>query len=308
MSITQRTPPTLTPTVRPAPPVARTRKPAPRRRSRAGSTAVFVVIGIAASMVFTGPLVIAFLRSLEPGSAVASVPTLDDLAHLSFSNYIGIFTQLNLLQYVGNSLLVAVGGSLLTAVLATLAGYGLGRFEFRGQGIVFALLLVAMMVPFQALLTPIYLEFNAVGLTDNLVGLVLFYGTFHLPFGVFVMRNTFASMPRELEEAAAMDGASIMGTLWRVLRPLALPGVASVILFTFLDCWSEFIGAFTFLSSDDKFTLPIALLSLFQGAHGQIDYGLLIAGAVISMIPSVALYLALQRYYVQGMVAGAVRG
>jgi multiple sugar transport system permease protein len=203
---------------------------------------------------------------------------------------------------------VSVGAALLTSALSLLAGYGFGRFRFRGSGTLFSLTLLALMVPFQAVLTPLFLELHAMNLTNSLVGLLLFYATFNLPFGVFVMRNTFSQIPGELEDSALVDGASVLGTLWRVMRPLVLPGVATTLLYTFLFSWTEFLGALTFLTTQSRYTLPVALLNVETGTYGAVNYGHLVAGAVISMIPVVILYVALQRYYVQGLMSGAVKG
>jgi multiple sugar transport system permease protein len=287
--------------------VQRPRVRSSRRRATGGGNAVFITAGVLLSLLFFGPLVLAFIRSLQETSQIVQPPNADSFAGVSFGNYIAIFTRLPFFQFLGNSLIVSLGGAVGTAVVATLAGYGLARFKFRGSGLVFAIILVALMVPFQALLTPIYLEFNALNLIDNRLGLIIFYVTFNLPFGVFVMRNTFAAIPRELEEAAYVDGDTVMGTLFHVLRPMALPGVATVMIFTFLACWTEFLGAFTFLTSEAKQTLPVALLSLSQGAYGQVNFGYLIAGSVVSLVPCVILYVALQRYYVQGLAAGSLK-
>jgi multiple sugar transport system permease protein len=174
--------------------------------------------------------------------------------------------------------------------------------------VAFGLILVTLMIPFQAILTPLFLELNAIRLTDNLFGLILFYTTVNLPFGVFVMRTAFASVPGELEDAASVDGAGPVRTLVRVLRPLVVPGMATTALYAFLASWTEFLGALTFLTKQDLYTLPVALLNLQQGAYGTVDYGLLAAGAVIAMVPCVVLFVALQRYYVAGLSAGAVKG
>ena len=280
----------------------------PRRRSKSSSgNAVFVAVGCVLSLLFVGPLLLAVVRSFQNEAQIAQPPNPHSFDDATIQNYIGIFTKLPFLEFLGNSLIVSLGSAIGTALIATLAGYGLARFRFRGQGVVFAVILVALMVPFQVLFTPIYLEFNAIGLTDSRLGLVIFYITFNLPFGVFVMRNTFAAMPRELEEAAYVDGDTVMGTLIHVLRPLALPGVATVMIFTFLACWTEFIGAFLFLTSEDKQTLPVGLLTLIQGGFGAIQFGYVIAGSVISLVPCVILYIALQRYYVQGLAAGSLK-
>lgn len=288
-----------------------TSKGAKTRRSRGGTATagngIFIVVGILLSILFAGPLVAAFIRSLQQEAQIVQAPNASSFVGAGFGNYIAIFTKLPFFQFLGNSLIVSLGGAIGNALVATLAGYGLARFKFRGSRFVFALILVALMVPFQALLTPIYLEFNALGLIDSQLGLIIFYVTFNLPFGVFVMRNTFASIPRELEEAAYVDGDGVIGTLIHVLRPMVLPGVATVMIFTFLACWTEFLGAFTFLTSQSKQTLPVALLSLSQGAYGAVNFGYLIAGSVVSLVPCVLLYVALQRYYVQGLAAGSLK-
>ena len=137
----------------------------------------------------------------------------------------------------------------------------------------FALILATLMVPFQALLTPLFLEMHSLGLTNSLIGLALFYTTFNLPFGVFVMRNTFLQIPWELSEQASVDGASAARTLVSVLRPLVVPGIATTILYAFLFPWTEFVGALVFLTSNDLYTVPLALLNMEYGSVGQVNFG-----------------------------------
>jgi multiple sugar transport system permease protein len=264
--------------------------------------------GTLASLLFLLPLAWAVLRSFMPDSLVTSAPSAHDFKHLTTQNYSGLISANDILHYVANSLMVAVGTALLTAVVATMAGYGFARFRFRGSGIVFALVLATLMVPFQALLTPLFLEMHSLGLTNSLFGLALFYTTFNLPFGVFVMRNTFLQIPWELSEAAAVDGASTIRTLVSVLRPLILPGIATTVLYAFLFSWTEFVGALTFLTSNDLYTLPLALLNIESGSVGQVNFGYLEAGAVIAMLPCILLYVALQRYYIRGLTSGVVKG
>ncbi len=272
------------------------------------STVVYVLAGILAVVVFVGPLVWAVLRSFQPAAVITAPPSWDVLTELSWNNYDGLINDVGINRYVVNSLIVSLATAVLTAVVSTLAGYGFARFRFRGSGLAFSLILVTIMVPFQAILTPLFLELNMLRLTDSLLGLILFYTTFNLPFGVFVMRNSFAQVPIELEDSAHVDGASPMRTLVSVLRPLVLPGIATTVLYAFLTSWTEFLGALTFLTRENLYTLPVALVNVQQGAYGTLDYGYLIAGAVISMIPCVVLYVALQRYYVQGLASGAVKG
>ena len=192
---------------------------------RPAGLAVFLIVGTVASLLFVLPLAWATFRSLLPSNMVVSAPSRSDFSHLTFGNYSGLIRGGDILHYTLNSLLVAVMTAAATAVAATMAGYGFARFRFRGSGIVFALVLATLMVPFQALLTPLFLEMHTLGLTNNLVGLALFYTTFNLPFGVFVMRNTFLQIPWELSEQAAVDGAgSAPLSCARRLPPAVLDG------------------------------------------------------------------------------------
>jgi multiple sugar transport system permease protein len=278
-----------------------------RRRRGAGFYA-YLCTSIVLALVFLVPLVWAVARSFQPPSLATEQPKGADFTHLTIANYRAVFAQEHILRNVVNSLIAGVGTALLTTVIAMLAGYGLAKFRFRGAGFVFALILVALMIPFQAVLTPLFIELNYFHLTNSLVGLILVYTTFNLPFGVFVMRNTFEQIPRELIESAVVDGAGPFSTLVRVLRPLILPGLATTAIYAFLYSWNEFLQAITFLESDGKLTLPVKLFDIDTSTYGAINYGYLSSGIVIAMVPCVVLYLSLQRYYVQGLMSGAVKG
>lgn len=274
-----------------------------------GGQGWYLAAGTLISAVFVVPLAWEVLRSLQPASAASSAPSAASFSHLSVANYQALLSGPDdIIRNVVNSLIVAIVTAVLTAGVATLAGYGFGRFRFRGSGLAFGLVLLAFMVPFQSVLTPVFLEMHDLRLLNNLAGLGLFYTAFNLPFGVYVMRNSFLAVPRELIDAARVDGASVMKTLASVLRPLILPGVATSALYAFLFAWTEFLAALTFLTNDRLFTLPVALINVEAGNYGAINYGLLLAGAVIAMIPCIVVYVALQRFYVRGLVSGAVKG
>jgi multiple sugar transport system permease protein len=278
------------------------------RRESSAKRALYVLAAVISLVVFVVPLLWALMRSFQPNAVITAPPDPATFFHLSFGNFRGITTFGTIGRAVGNSLVVSVGAAILTTLVATAAGYGFGSFRFRGATVAFALILVTMMVPFQAIITPLFMELNAMRLTNNLLGLILFYTTVNLPFGVFVMRTAFLGVPSELEEAANVDGAGTMRTLVSVVRPLVVPGMATTALYAFLASWTEFLGALTFLTDQNLYTLPVALLNLQQGAYGSIDFGYLSAGAVVAMIPCVVLFLALQRYYVAGLSSGAVKG
>jgi multiple sugar transport system permease protein len=278
-------------------------------RQHSGATAAYLLGGAMISAVFVVPLLWEAFRSLQPESVVTTAPSGQTFDHLTFANYSTLLSgQDDILRNVINSLIVAVAAALLTALVATLAGYGFALFRFRGSGIVFGLVLVAFMIPFQAVLTPLFLEMHFLHLLNSLLGLALFYTTFNLPVGVYVMRNSFLQVPRELVDAARVDGASVTRTLVSVFRPLIMPGIATTALYAFLFSWTEFLGALSFLTNDNLFTLPVALSNVETGTYGSVNFGLLLAGAVIAMVPCVIVYVALQRYYVRGLVSGALKG
>lgn len=267
---------------------------------------LYLVGGVLAVVVFLTPLLFSLLRSLQSNAVI--IGEQGGFLALTAENFAGLAGEGQLVRAVGNSLVVSVATAVLTAVLSTLAGYGFARFRFRGVLLLFGLVVVTMMVPFQAILTPLYLQMNAMRLTDSLLGLVLFYTTVNLPFGVFVMRNAFSSVPRDLEDSAHVDGTGTIRLITSVLRPLILPGAATVALYAFLAAWTEFLGALTFLTQQQLYTLPVALVNLQSGAYGEVNFGFLVAGAVVAMIPCIVLYVALQRFYVSGLASGAVKG
>jgi multiple sugar transport system permease protein len=237
------------------------------RRETRTKQVLYVVGGTLAFLVFALPLAWALFRSLQPGAVIVARPDPATFFHLTGANFAALVTGPgNLIRAVGNSLVVALSTAALTTVLATAAGYGFARFSFRSSPLLFSLVVASMMVPFQAILTPLYLQMNLMRLTDNLFGLVLFNTTVNLPFGILVMRNAFSSVPGELEDSAHIDGANTFRIVTSVLRPLIVPGAATVALYAFLAAWTEFLGALTFLTDRDLYTIPVALVNLQQGS------------------------------------------
>jgi multiple sugar transport system permease protein len=227
----------------------------------------------------------------------------------SAANYERLVTYgAGLWTYLSNTglvVLITVVGSLVVSVLA---GYAFARLRFRGSNVLFVGILAILMVPHTSLLIPLYIWLDRIGLGNNLVGVALVMIMYQLPFSVFMMRNSFEGVPRELEEAAQIDGCSSFGALTRVVLPAVAPGLVTVALFAFLASWNEFVTPLILLSDGDKYTLPLALVNLVQGDWGTIDFGALQAGGVISAAPCGALFFFLQRYFVRGFTNGAVKG
>lgn len=255
------------------------------------------------------PLAVMVSQSLKkPSEATENPPTLYPHG-ISLDNYraLGNTGQFGIWQHVSNSLLVAAGTTLLTMLLATLAGYGFAKLRFRGSGVLFFIILATFMIPFQAIITPLFSILHDMGLSDTLLGLTLVYTTFQLPFGIFLMRNSFASVPASIEEAALVDGCGLVSAMTRVLLPVAIPGLISTALFTFFASWNEFFAALILVTDESKFTLPVTLTVLASNQLGTLNWGLMQAGVAVTAIPCIVLYLLLQRYYVAGLVAGAVK-
>jgi multiple sugar transport system permease protein len=264
---------------------------------------------VAISTVMLLPLVMSMLASVKPtAEAAASPPTY--LPHgLSLDSYERLWTyQQGLPTYLANSLGTALLTIAFTLVLTVPAAYALARFPIPGKEVVFVFLLLALIVPYQALLTPMFLLFARVGLTNTLVGLAILHTAIQLPLSLYVLRNSFSAVPRELEEAAITDGASSWKVLLRICIPSATPAIVTVALFAFIQSWNEFLGALVLMSRGSSFTLPLILAAArTETSLGGTDWGMLQAGVTISIIPCVLVYLLLQRYYVTGLMSGAVK-
>ncbi|MBG0566073.1 carbohydrate ABC transporter permease [Actinoplanes aureus] len=280
------------------------------RPARTGRTGYLVAAGcIAISTVMLLPLVYSALASIKPTAEAAATPPTYLPHGVSLDSYRRLWDyQEGLLTYLGNSFGTAVLTIVLTLLLTVPAAYGLARFPVPGRELIFLVLLLALIVPYQALLTPMFLMFARIGLTNSLIGLAVLHTTIQLPFSLYILRNTFAAVPREIEEAAVMDGAGSLQILRRVFLPPTVPAVVTVTLFAFITSWNEFLGALVMMSSSAKFTLPVILATArTETSLGGTDWGMLQAGVTISIIPCVLVYLLLQRYYMAGLMSGAVK-
>jgi multiple sugar transport system permease protein len=255
------------------------------------------------------PIVFSILASIKPTSEAAAVPPTYFPHEFSLDSYSRLWDYgSGLPKYIGNSLITAILTIVMTLVLTVPAGYGLARFPVPGKEAIFILLLLALIIPYQALLTPIFLMFSDLGLTNTLFGLAIVHTTIQLPFSLYIMRNAFESVPREMEEAALVDGANSWQILRRVFLPTMVPAVITVTLFAFVTSWNEFLGALVMLTTDESKTLPLILAAARTVTSlGSTDWGMLQAGVTIAIVPSVFVYILLQRYYVSGLHSGAIK-
>lgn len=287
---------------------------APRARANSTlGTGLYHVVSATLAALFLAPLILSLVNSVKSSDEANRVPPTWFPRSLSFDNYANLASYgEGVWLYAWNSVVLCALVVSLTVGICVLAGYGFARYRFSGKGVLFGLTLLILMVPYATILVPLYIVLGWLGLQNTVVGVALILVMFNLPFGVFMLRNSFESIPRELEEAALVDGAGTLTALRYVALPLVAPGVITVALFAFIGTWNEFLIPLVFLNQGDQYTLSVMLLNLRTGAYttgaALIDYGAMQAGIVVSVVPVLVVYLLLQRYFVAGLVSGALRG
>lgn len=286
------------------PPRAET--PARARIRRRPRHLLRIVTAVVLAALFVFPIVWTAIGSFKPFQEANASPPVWWPSHFDLGN----FTKLDgsgssLATYVLNSVAVTSMTVAITTVTAVLAGYAFSQFRFPGKSILFGLSVGMLLVPYPALLVSLFTVMVWFGLTNSLLGLALIYSTFQLPFAVYMMRNSFDSVPEEIIEAAQLDGCTKVTALPRVILPLVAPGVVTVALFAFLAAWNEFLAALVLLNNNSDFTLQVAMVNAQNGPLNTTDWGALQAGITITVLPCVTLFILLQRYYVSGLVAGS---
>jgi len=228
----------------------------------------------------------------------------------TFENYVGVWNRVNLFGYFINSMIVAVGTVVLNLILSSLAAYPLARMEFNGKKITFFAILATIMIPFQAIMLPVYLvtiKLNLVDSVSNFAGYMGLIMPFAVSaFGIFLMRQAFLGIPREMEEAAIVDGCSVFQVFWRVLLPMVKPSLAVLAIFTFIGSWGEFLWPSIVLTKESLYTLPVGVNNL-QGMFSS-NWRFIAAGSIISIIPIIVFFLSMQKYFISGENEGAVKG
>jgi multiple sugar transport system permease protein len=261
------------------------------------------------AIIFLFPLLWAALNSIKTSDEANQQPPTWLPHSLSLQNYESLsgFDQ-GIGTYLLNTVVLCLFTVVGSVVVCVLGGYGFARYSFRGKNLLFGTTLAILMVPYATILLPLYIVVGKLGLQNTLIGLALVLVMFQLPFGIFLMRNSFESVPRELEEAALVDGCSDFGALWHVSARIVMPGVVTVALFSFLTSWNEYLAPLIFLNDGTKYTLPVMLVNIRYASFNILDVGALQAGVVVAMVPCLIVYLALQRFYVSGLITGALRG
>ena len=278
-----------------------------RTRSVRGRTGV-IVTSIFVALIFLLPLYWTLISSLK-GKAEMYVtpPTLFPHA-ATWGNYITLFTTLDgaLVRNLLNSVIVDTCTIAAVAVISVLAGFAFSKLQVFGKKLWMTLILFTIMVPFQALMVPLHNIMSQLKLLNSLLCMVLIYTTYQTPFCVYMMKNSFDMIPNALQEAAYLDGASSFDIFRRVYLPLAMPGMVTTIVYTAYTTWNDYLIALTFGGMKWK-TFNVGIADLVLGADNIMDWGSMTAGSIVSLLPIMILFLCLQKYFVKGMMSGAVK-
>ena len=257
---------------------------------------VLVILG---ALIAVGPLVVLVLTSFKPESEILDFSSLvpRDWTLENYREVLGTPEEIPLVRWFFNSVFVSCAATLLVLLVDSLAAYGLARLRLPGKPLVFGVILATLMIPGQILLVPVYLILNSLGWIDTYLALIIPAGSG--AFGVFLLHQFFLHLPRDLEDAAAIDGCSRIGIYARVLLPLCKPALATLGIFTFMGSWNDFMGPLVFLDSLEKYTLPVGL-ALFQSSYSM-EYGLTLAAGWLCTLPVVVVFLFFQRHIVEGI-------
>ncbi|HWI74611.1 MAG TPA: carbohydrate ABC transporter permease [Baekduia sp.] len=247
-----------------------------------------------------------FLTSLMPAGSISEQGWWNVVSHPSmatFDNYNALFDNNDLTKALITTAEIAVGNTLILVVVAALAGYAFAWLEFPGRDVLFVIVIGLLVVPIQVALIPIFSLYNTAGLFDTVIGLILFHVAFGMPFAIFLLRNFFASIPKDILESARIDGASELRIFFRLILPLGLPAIASLAIFQFLWTWNDLIVALTF----GRDTQPITVAIFSQLRQFGTNIELIAPASFVSLAIPLLVFLAFQRYFVQGLLAGSVK-
>lgn len=279
---------------------------APRPKRKVSVGGVVRVVGLLLWLVITlFPLYWIALTSFKSPGTINSFPIEYWPSEPSFDNYVSLFQQSSFGAFLANSALVATIAGAVATLIALLSAYVIARFEFRGKGTVLVAFLLTQMIPAFIALGPLYSMMTDLGLVDTKPGLILVYIAVCIPFSTVMLRGFFENVPDALEEAAMIDGCSRFGALFRVLVPVMTPGIIAAFIFNFVNCWNELFLSVVLMNTDANRTVPSALNGFISTFN--IDWGSMSAAAVLTILPTMAMFALASRWIVQGLTAGAVK-
>ena len=268
-------------------------------------TVSYAVLG-ALALIVLFPFYWMIVTSLKSEDQMRSLVSMFWPSPVIFDNYRQLLAKTEFVSWYGNSVVVAVSSTFVATAIGTLGAYALARLKFLGRGFMASATLITYLVPPSILFIPLYAQIKALGLANSLYGLIATYPSFTVPFVTWLLMGYFESIPEELEESAMIDGATRFGAFYRIVLPLAAPGVLAASLYAFTQAWNEFLYALVFITDGKLRTLPVGLASFITGdVYG---WGYLMSGAVLTTVPVIAAYIYLQKYMVEGLTAGSVKG
>jgi multiple sugar transport system permease protein len=274
-----------------------------RRRDTAAKVVLYLLL-CAGLVVMVGPFIWMLLSSVKPEAEIRQVPPTWWPHTFTSTNYHDLFSRLNFPKYFGNSVIVALLVTAGNLIFCSALGYALAKLKFPGKKLLFGLVLGMLMVPGMAIFVPQFVLVSNLNLVNTYAGLVLPF--LAGPFGVFLMRQYLQSLPDELLEAARVDGAGEFRIFWRIVLPLSRPALATLGILTFLSSWNNFLWPLVVATTEDKYTLPVAL-ALYSVGQNRINFGLALAGAVVVVVPVLLVFLFLQRFFLRGIATTGLK-
>lgn len=285
-----------------AAPASRNRKAG---RARLGRIAT-ITAAILVTLAFLYPVIYMVSISFKLPKDIFTIPP-KWISEITFDNYVSYFHQARILPRMINTIIVASGAAVISMVAGSMAGYALSRMRMRGAGVMGGLILASRAVPPIALVVPMFLVARKLGLTDQYITVILAYVTFLVPYVVWLMRAFFMSLPRELEEAAMIDGCSRIGAFFRIIVPCSLTGMVSTLIFCIILAWEELLFALI-LTNDKAVTIPVAIAGMAADTEKGGLWGPLAAVGTLTVLPVVIFALAVQKYLIKGLADGATKG
>lgn len=252
------------------------------------------------------PAIWMFITSIKPMNENFTIPPRITVQQPTLMNYHKVLFESGIPRAFLNSIVVTCSATLITLVIAILAGYGFSRFRFRGSKKLSSGLLYGQMMPGVVIIMPIYMTFSKIGIIDSYLGLIIANVALTIPMSVIMLTSFFKTVPRELEEAAKIDGTTTIGALFRIILPVSSPGLIAVSVYAFLHIWEEFLFALNLSNSDTVRTLPIGITH-FSGEF-VVDWGAMMGASVLVSVPVLIIFLLCSKYFVQGLSDGSVKG
>ncbi|MEP7063574.1 MAG: carbohydrate ABC transporter permease [Betaproteobacteria bacterium] len=276
---------------------------APRRgtwqRPTPMRTVVVLVITAVLLLFMVYPAIYIFYGSFKAGGGM-----LGELSGFTLANYRRIFAS-GFVRFTLNSVLICAAATAVSTFVSVCAAYVFSRYRFRGRGVLFGAVLLGQMFPWIMLVNPLFVAYAKLGLVNSYGGMIFCYTAFTIPFSVYMLTGYLATVPRSLDEAATIDGATRFQVIWKIVFPIMMPGIVATATYAFLLCWTEYLFALAFLTRTEMKTLPLGLYQFF--GDDRVDWGAVMAASAIATLPTLILFLPLQSKLTSGLAAGAVK-